>query len=1667
MTSPQSLASMMLADSPGLVSHPGLVAALQSGRATSFQTRAVGMFLDQLELNKQVQLARASGAHLSLSPADKQSLDTLGVGYSDVDASRFVQHPPLPPAGDAHAGGFFHSIGSGLGKAAHAVGGSVVFNNKVAHATLHGLDRAGDIAMTPVRFYESYLQGDKPITSYGLTELPAESVKQMQAHGYNSHNFFDVLAFYSHGEQTFADLDPLRQEYGPDQVNLAARYAQAKNSGDADFFDQLAAGKNADQVAAMQQQLNDPRFQELVQRVDAAHLSPGRDFARDLGIDPVQHAGTFKAVSGSADAFASWYLDPTLVAGKGYQAYKVSRIGLDSALDGEGVRRILDPATKDLQARQVQRGWQMLLDDAQVVRTGTPQESAAALARINGRTPELVPMVGDITGQTRVLKRAADGTWVTGTGAPITTMDELTAHLVDTNALLRISRGYAAAETPLMPGAVSRFGYRRIKGLAAGAATNRGLQRRGWIDVREDPARLIPTPGDSAGSTVRDNVADAITTPAREGEAGAGAPVATATSTSATTDEAAAAARGQALLNERRYGRYVAPSSRAGRSIAYFSPGAIASRFRYAGQRLTNLLPTGTDIVWASPDSTEFVRRFALTYMPKSEANLLAAQYAAGDEAARMAIAKGVLTQAGHSAGLPASQSGQQLMDRLISDATETFRRQQVYSAVAGADTYVNPNAGQQVHAALWDGQLDTGIRVPAFADMQKFAAKASIWDHTMRTPLSSQAADDIMSILKPSWLITGSNVSRNVLEDWAGAAVRGQGKELIKARSAIATRRILTGAFDNPIDARGAIGKAAGHVGNAVIIRHMRGLKASAHLAITDKDYLAALQDIGTPEVNAWMERLAGDAHKAILSPGEADQVDEITRAGYQVRDMRIKLEPGGYDAVPADGGKGARAWSSNLAARITGSGIGEHAVGLLLDPEISRAEAVRRQAEHLASDAATEFRERAQRAAYTKDGVPVAGDPVLRGQALHDLAADQLDDMHSLLVDRDGNLIEPLAQYLMSYGRAPTAEWISSHVPDAQRPLHAVGRKWTAVANPGASSVQEVTAALRSLSRAGYEHVIERPIQALSRDPIYLINYVQAKRSLAGYADRLAEQGIARPQAEAIARSTVAEQAFHATVRQVDNPELRTQMDVVGRNFFTFSRATQDFLRRWGRTFREDPARLRKAQLVVEAGVHSGFITKDDQGNYQFTYPGSGAMINAMIRAGEVIGLPKLGLSLATLPVQPNLSTKLIYLNAGLDNPLSFTVSPLVSTPVGLLEHLVPGHELGKADLDVAMRGQLGAGRPAWQSFLPSVAQRVISALSNDERNSQTASATRNALAHLDAAGLTPPTDATPAEIDEYLQRTGIGVRNQLVLRAIFATFAPGAPGQPEEATAGDVADPFYRAQGIGTLQDELRVMIGQMGYQQAAAVWTKLHPDKLAYLEPTSEVAGAGQVVPATREAMQWMYANRDLLTRYKTVAGYFVPSDPGEFSQQAWQAQLEMGLRTRKTVGQFYNDLRVRGAERTYYDALDKRDAAVADALASGDKQQAKAIKDGFSLWSETFQAYNPLFAEKQASYSERTSLAEHAVSDLDRMLADPKVAIPDLAGVRALVDAYHSHNQFQGQMHGVRSAQATAARDGELAAYNGYLKTITGQYPGLKDLVNGVFRQADSGIDYLQ
>ena len=72
-------------------------------------------------------------------------------------------------------------------------------------------------------------------------------------------------------------------------------------------------------------------------------------------------------------------------------------------------------------------------------------------------------------------------------------------------------------------------------------------------------------------------------------------------------------------------------------------------------------------------------------------------------------------------------------------------------------------------------------------------------------------------------------------------------------------------------------------------------------------------------------------------------------------------------------------------------------------------------------------------------------------------------------------------------------------------------------------------------------------------------------------------------------------------------------------------------------------------------------------------------------------------------------------------------------------------------------------------------------------------------------------------------------------------------GAPGQPEQEVGDEAPDPVFRAQGVASLRDEFRKLVGDMGYGQALAVWTALHPDQLAYTIGTTDRITPSRIMP----------------------------------------------------------------------------------------------------------------------------------------------------------------------------------------------------------------------------
>jgi hypothetical protein len=166
-------------------------------------------------------------------------------------------------------------------------------------------------------------------------------------------------------------------------------------------------------------------------------------------------------------------------------------------------------------------------------------------------------------------------------------------------------------------------------------------------------------------------------------------------------------------------------------------------------------------------------------------------------------------------------------------------------------------------------------------------------------------------------------------------------------------------------------------------------------------------------------------------------------------------------------------------------------------------------------------------------------------------------------------------------------------------------------------------------------------RSLARLTREPIYLTNYVDSVRMLKGSAwyertvemhkkairesrarlgddalEPISEENITKEatrRAERDAHENASGMAYDLTMAYVDNPEIRSQLAWQVRNVARFYRALEDFYRRAMRTTQNDPVALLKGAIAFKALDNSGFIWEDEYGERYFIFPGTAAMFSA----------------------------------------------------------------------------------------------------------------------------------------------------------------------------------------------------------------------------------------------------------------------------------------------------------------------------------------------------------------------------------------------------------------------------------------------------------------------
>jgi hypothetical protein len=497
--------------------------------------------------------------------------------------------------------------------------------------------------------------------------------------------------------------------------------------------------------------------------------------------------------------------------------------------------------------------------------------------------------------------------------------------------------------------------------------------------------------------------------------------------------------------------------------------------------------------------------------------------------------------------------------------------------------------------------------------------------------------------------------------------------------------------------------------------------------------------------------------------------------------------------------------------------------------------------------------------------------------------------------------------------------------------------------------------------------------------------------------------------------------DRALKLTLPFIHNPEIRSQIEVIGRNIAPFMFAQEQFYKRWARTAAFSPWAFRQAQLINQGVYHSGFTHTDPAtGQQYFVYPGASIVQNVIARSLGVFGYQ------AFLPVEANLRGQVKMASPGLERLGLPNLGPAVVVPLKVISSMFP-EVRGPAQ---AIEGQQAASGSYISSLVPTTVSRIWQDFTSTPNNSaQFASAAMQAIQYLEASGHGigevavnnlggyngighPPTSDQvkpgdyvtdtaghvwvvqgdgqwrrndPAALDAYMQRVKNWTRVFLITRTIFGFNAPASPE--------NLFDPAH-------VNEDFQALLKELPYNEAVATFMKLHPDASAYtVFQTKNQAGAP--LPATTAAMGFMDANQPFFSDHPLAGAFFIPTadSSGKYDQQAYRQQLQEQLRVRRTPTEFWQEIAYTNAATPYFNGENLKNQMLNQ---SGNRN---LIDQRWTAESQEFMRANPLFAQQLADTGGAYNRA-NIESDLGAALNDPRLPeTPQTEDVRQLFNAW--------------------------------------------------------------
>jgi len=1360
------------------------------------------------------------------------------------------------------------------------------------------------------------------------------------------------------------------KKYGNNYVGLAQKVSTGISLSDI-----IATGTEEEkQIARLAAKGKDPLWQDAYDAVVAAKYSPGRALANAILPESLEGTGfLYKGISGTADAAAVIFTDPTLVLGKAKKAYDAYNYALIKIV---GDPKKLDAAFQNPRVVNFFDTYGSELDKLAKARSArnvvAAEEASTALRRI---APEFGPAAID-----EFVK------------AGVTNADTARNYFQNGIDMQAILKGQAARNTPLVP-RLTLGRQARIKALTTG---NR------IFNIDKVGQKLVTALYGTAPQF--EDILTGITTQSEQ------------------------------IANlEKGVGRFKGPDG----VVRFTENQILGRIDRFARKFTKVPNPTSKVFDVMGPNAADEIYRTARLTNSRYHSRIIAETFAAGDEGQRMQITKGlwntIFTTRGVKKGAPGKSfmdefAGKGLEKRYAADIVVNGERLGNPAEFAGeqlalfpyqlSSAMVIPSVVQLDQLTARQGLISRLVGVSHNKWIDKITSGWSFLTLSgPRFAIRNTLEDDMFylargrnpwDLVKGKLWSTRARVSKgaNILN------ADGQAKTALEKLKDIVFLNVEPGEVGviNKFVLADELEEFAIKVKNATNEDEVRAVMAEAFLRRKigyklDPEAAEILADVAKyGNLDDLLSEVAEGAKNGARGGGRYQNVsDDVTRFGKM-------------DAITIDGKAYKRSVGdipftnfspiANEQARVSWL----FQLGVMTNDELGRIAVKYLDNEDLAINEMFKYlkslpqREKDRYQLYFK------------GADEYTHAQRAFLAVNTLFSKADGKLNEELWNMVRKtdadgYVRVTAKDLRLADLPTDPRMAP------TFISGPTLVPVSEADNFAASMWDKGWDAMAEANAR-WSREPIVLNELLRLRKELddSGFSQKVIDQLTAGKTDEAYEAAfktakrhinNIAEDLAKDTVlAYVDNPAVRSQLAMSARNFARFYRATEDFYRRFYRTVKYNPEAITRASLTYDGIAHSGFVQRDDTGEDYFFYPGTTAMYQAMGKTMQFFGQEE-GIK-APMPIEFSAKLKMITPSTNPDSLFPTFAGPLSAVSLKAIFAIVPALD----KFEKVLLGQYAEDQPMINAVLPAHVSRLLSTLDRDERVGQYASASRKAAAYLEASGhgLTPKIDPvtgqeiplTVGELEDYKDKLAASTITALMLRFVLGFVVPASP---QTTLKSDIAK-WARENGETNFKQTFNNLVKKTGsYDKAMGEWIRLFPKELPYTVSESDSTVVA-ILSANEKTNKWVTDNKALIKKYPEGAGFFIPKE-GEFDFDAYKLLSKMGLKESKTVRDYLREVNTARDEAFYYSQQDLYEEELAVTYSDFAKRNLKAQWEN---WSKQFKKARPLLQEELGKGAENAIKRTQALNDLTTMLSDPAIKLDPVVRtpIEGMLNTYNSY-----------------------------------------------------------